>query len=166
MMNLLAILLFVSTATQAPNDARQDGVRVRVIPHSNVYSWLVTNESAPPITTFEVGQHSMYHAVVPPGWSFELEYGAPTFKAWADSPETAIKPGETGRFAGTVDIRGAILGFAPMSISMSDGDPPIVFQDIWSSNSLPLGQVMLVALLIGGLSLLHTFWTGRAQRPA
>ena len=64
---VVAALAFV------PADVEREGVRVEVSVRAHVYTWTVTNLSAPPITTFEVAYHNCYSERAPEGWEVVLD---------------------------------------------------------------------------------------------
>ena len=160
----------VAALASVPADVEREGVRVEVSVRAHVYTWTVTNVSAPPITTFEVAHHNCYSERAPEGWEVVLERDR--MRAWTDDPRRAIRPGRSGRFSAQVSSGGAVLGAVPLTIGF--GPPPgtdqspdpgtIRFDEVWGPVRMPTSAFVTIAVTIMGVAVLHALLLGRRSR--
>lgn len=145
--------------------AERDGVRVSVSVEANVYTWLVENVDAAPITMFEMPQRNCYNQRMPIGWASEYEDNY--FRAWTDESDAAIGPGEIGEFTTRVSSTGAVLGHVPLTLSSAGGAQSIVVDHLWGPVRKSRRLVVMVALLVAGIAVFHTIllkWLSKRQR--
>ncbi len=156
----------VAALASVPADVEREGVRVEVSVRAHVYTWTVTNVSAPPITTFEVAHHNCYSERAPEGWEVVLERDR--MRAWTNDPRRAIRPGRSGRFSAQVSSGGAVLGAVPLTIGFGP-DPgndlaTIRFEEVWGPVRMPTSAFVTVAVTIMGVAVLHALLLGRKSR--
>ncbi len=156
----------VTALASVPADVEREGVRVEVSVRAHVYTWTVTNLSAPPITTFEVAHHNCYSERAPEGWEVVLE--PDRIRAWTDDPRLAIRPGRSASFTAQVSSGGAVLGAVPLTIGFGPAprtDPGTIrFEEVWGPVRMPTSAFVTVAVTIMGVAVLHALLLGRKSR--
>lgn len=153
---LLPLLLCISGETAVA------GVRVESRIEGTSYSWRVHNQSAAPVTRFEVPQHHSFNHTAPPGWSCQVE--DEWLVATAQAPASAILPGTSGEFGLMVNSAGAKLSRVDARAGLSSGQV-IVLSGVWAPTSeRPLS--LLVGTVLAGLFLLHFLILRRRDRRA
>ncbi|MCK4753304.1 MAG: hypothetical protein KAS75_07650 [Planctomycetes bacterium] len=140
---------------------KADGVNVTVDIQSNIYTYKVTNLSNSPIVRFEIKQHAAYNFKTPEGW--QKETSTDTFLAWTDNLRTAIVPNETKQFSLRVSSKGAVLGFAPVTIQFQTKDT-ITISDVWAPIGEPRSYILLVIGLLVAILLTHTIILNRRNK--
>ena len=149
------LTIFAGAALPGQSEFEKDGVRVRVHIHSSIFRYEVMNLSAPPITSFEVGQHHGYYFQGPDGW--EVGGDAGSLSGRAVDKSAAILPGKTGRFSFRVSSLGAVLGTVRGKLGFDFRDD-IVMPEIWGAVPEPRDHVFTVAGTIVVVMLFHVFW--------
>jgi len=142
-------------------EAEQDGVRIRADVQSSIYTWQVTNVSAPPITHFEIGQHHGYYFVGPKGWQVDAD--GRTFRAWTGDRLRALYPGGTGTFSLRMSSGGAVLGPVQAEVGFGSTEP-VVFDGVWGTAAEPSRVVSLVAFVLLAVTVGHTMLLARRDR--
>jgi hypothetical protein len=142
-------------------EAEQGGIRIRADVQSSIYTWQVTNVSAPPITRFEIGQHHGYFFVGPKGW--EVDADDHTFRAWTRDRLRALYPGRTGTFSLRMTSGGAVLGPVRAELGFGSAEP-VVFEGVWGTAAEPRRVVSLVALVLLAAMVGHTMLLARRDR--
>ena len=142
-------------------EAEKGGVRIRADVQSSIYTWEVTNVSAPPITRFEIGQHHSYYFVGPKGWQVDADHR--TFRAWTGDRLRALYPGRTGTFSLRMSSGGAVLGPVRAELGFGSAEP-LVFDGVWGTSAEPGRVVLLVALILLVLMLAHVLLLARRDR--
>ncbi len=137
------------------------GVRIRADVQSSIYTWQVTNVSAPPITRFQIGQHHGYYFVGPKGWQVDADDR--TFRAWTGDTLRALYPGRTGTFSLRMSSGGAILGPVRAEVGFGSAEP-VVFDGVWSTAAEPGRVVSLVAIVLLAVMVGHTMLLARRDR--
>lgn len=164
----------VTALAAVPADVEREGVRVEVSVRAHVYTWTVTNLSAPPITTFEVAHHNCYSERAPEGWEVVLE--PDRIRAWTSDPRLAIRPGRSASFTAQVSSGGAVLGAVPLTLGFAPAPPAgqapdlgtdpgtIRFEEVWGPVRMPTSAFVTVAVTIVGVAVLHALLLGRKSR--
>lgn len=145
--------------------AEHDGIRITVTVEANVYTWLLENMDAAPITSIEMPQKNCYNQRLPLGWSWEYEDDY--FRARTDDPANAIGPGRTGEFTTRVSSTGAVLGHVPIKVGFEGDAQLVVFEPLWGPVRKPISMVLLVALTIAGVAIMHMallVWLSKRRR--
>ena len=111
----LAALLIAAAPT--PPEVDGDGVRVSVKVEAQIYVWTITNVSAEPIMSFEVGQSNCYNHLGPDGWTTEKE--GRVIRSWTTERARAVGPGKSFAVQARVSSGGAVLGAVPAEIGLT-----------------------------------------------
>lgn len=162
-----AWMVVMSALAAQPSSAsfEREGVRIEVTVASHIYRWKVTNLSARPINSFEVGQYHMYNHTVPEGWVMENE--RELFRARVQDALNAIVPGQSVTFLARVSSAGAVLGRVTAEVGFEGAASPLVMQDVWGAVHEPMGKILAIPLTLSALALLHTWlMTRRKTRTA
>jgi len=142
-------------------EAEKGGVRIRADVQSSIYTWQVTNVSAPPVTRFEIGQHHGYYFVGPEGWQVDADDRI--FRAWTSDRLRALYPSRTGTFSLRMSSGGAVLGPVRAELGFASTEP-LVFDGVWGTAPEPGRVVFLVALILLVLMLAHVLLLARRDR--
>jgi len=134
------------------------GVRIRADVQSSIYTWEVTNISAPPITRFEISQHHGYYFLGPNGWQVDADNRS--FRAWTSDRLRALYPGRTGTFSLRMSSGGAVLGAVRAQVGFESAEP-LVFDGVWGTAAEPDNVVLLVALVLLVIMLAHVLLVAR-----
>jgi hypothetical protein len=153
-LNAWPLILVLAAAPPGSNEVEAQGVRVVTSIRSNVYTWDITNQGVPPISTIEIPAHHMYTPRVPPGWRHNELHGAEVFRAWTADDRSAIRAGQTKRFTATVTVSDAVIGHVPMTLG-SSGGATLTVAGVWGATPKPRGPVVLVTVLLAGLAFTH-----------
>ena len=159
-MHVLVIL--VAVASPASKVTERAGVSVQVTVRSSIYKWTVRNNSAAPITHFEVGQHAGYSFQVPDGWVSEAT--AEQFRAWTTDQANAIRPGQAASFSQRVSSKGAVLGRVRARVGFSAG-APVELTNIWGPQPEPRSTMFAVPVVVALIVVVHlVLWTRHGRR--
>ena len=135
-------------------ESEKDGVRISVNVRASVYTYKITNLSAPPITRFEVQQHMSYNFEPPVGWAYDKK--SDRFLARVEDLSASIHRGETGIFSLRVSSKGAVLGLVKAKIGFDYRDD-IVITDIWGPVAESRNYLYLIIGILTAILLIHIF---------
>ncbi len=114
---LLATVTVEATAHKAAFEA--EGLRVEVSIASGNYIYEIANNTDQPLTGFAIGAHATHLFAAPDNW--HIESSLSHLKAWTDDPNFAVFPTRSGVFSFRVSSQGAVLGRAPLVLTLASG---------------------------------------------
>lgn len=134
-------------------EGKAPSVRVASSLDGRIFTWRVTNVSAPPITRFKVPVYSVYNHEMPPGWEHDKALKS-VFDVRAVGRGSAIRRGQTRVFSARATSSGAVLGGGTALIGFDQGDP-LEIDGVWVPKKEGFLTLLIPPLVIAGVAGLH-----------